>query len=251
MLGVHYVGKDGLKSYANAFGFNHSITFDMPVKPSYMALTDDPYQWAEVASGFNRTTSISPLHGAMMVSAIVANGGKMVEPIVVGRIIDDQGRTVYTGKQKTLNQTIRPQSTAIMKTLMEETIKTGTCRKAFLHHENDPVLSRLNIGGKTGTINSRTYQGRKYDWFVGFAEEKGGQEKLVISIVVAHDKVIGLKANRFGRLAIHEYFSNYFSKQPVRYSETDILPPDTPQAAVAAAQEPESSDTDNIRTVKN
>jgi hypothetical protein len=48
---------------------------------------------------------------------------------------------------------------------------------------------------------------------VGFAEEKDGHEKLVISVIVAHEKYIGIRASHYARMAMKQYFRNYFAKK--------------------------------------
>ncbi|MBC8246442.1 MAG: hypothetical protein H8E81_02540, partial [Deltaproteobacteria bacterium] len=49
-IGANRLGKTVLKKYGDAFGFNRSIDFELPLTPSELHLTDEPYQWAEVAS---------------------------------------------------------------------------------------------------------------------------------------------------------------------------------------------------------
>jgi len=181
-IGAHYLGKTTLENYAAAFGFNRNIDFEIQLAPSRVALSDDPYQWAEIASGFNRQTKMSPLHGALITSAIL-NQGRMVEPTIVDQIKDENGRVMYRSQMTTINQAITPAASKIVNHLMETTISSGTCKKTFRGFENDRILSRLNIGGKSGSIDNDSHDAR-YDWFVGFAEEKEGSAKIVISAVV-------------------------------------------------------------------
>jgi hypothetical protein len=47
---------------------------------------------------------------------------------------------------------------------------------------------------------------------VGFAEEKEGAKKISISVVVAHEKYIGKRASYYARIAMKQYFRNYFAK---------------------------------------
>ncbi len=209
-IGVHYLGKTVIEKYGEAFGFNRHILFEIPLCPSTLSISDEPYQWAEVASGFNRQTTISPVHGALMTSAIL-NQGRLMEPILVDQIKDKNGRLLYRSRLTVLNQAISPESSGVIKELMNATIASGTCRRFFKGYEKDPVLSRLLMGGKTGTICSEN-RNERYDWFVGFAEEKEGTEKLVISIVIAHEKHIGIKSSQYARMAIREYFGNCFEK---------------------------------------
>ncbi len=207
-LGLQYLQKKGLISHAEAFGFNQEIEFELPTAASAFSISDEPYNWAEIASGFNRSTMLSPLHGAIMASAVVANQGRMVEPSIVDQIIDSSGRVIYRSRSKTLNRALSPQSSTAMRALMKETIRTGTCRKTFRGVSRSAVLSRLNIGGKSGSINSRTHEGRRFDWFVGYAEEKEGERKIVLSIVVAHQNFIGIKSNMYARMAIEKFFDD-------------------------------------------
>ena len=210
-IGSLYLGKTVLENYAEAFGFNQNIDFEIPVPPSSIYLSDEPYQWAEIACGFNHETTLSPLHGALITSAIL-NQGRLVEPTIVDQITDETGQVIYRSHLITLNQAITPKSAKVINNLMEATIKSGTCRKAFRGYQKDQILSKLNIGGKSGSIDNKAHDAR-YDWFVGFAEEKDGHEKLVMSVIVAHEKYIGTRASHYARMAMKQYFRNYFAKK--------------------------------------
>jgi cell division protein FtsI/penicillin-binding protein 2 len=209
-LGARTLGKDALQQYAEAFGFNRPIDFEIPLAPSTVFLSDEPYQWAEIASGFNRQTIISPLHGAIL-AATILNGGQMVAPTIVDQITDAHGRPLYRQHRQPLDRAISPSASKIVNTLMAATVHAGTSRKAFKGHGRDRVLSRLNIGGKTGSISNRSNELR-YDWFVGFAEEKNGSEKIAISVVVAHEEYIGTRAGQYARLVIERFFGDYFTQ---------------------------------------
>ncbi len=210
-IGVHHLESTDLAKFADAFGFNRSIDFELSVDPSFVMLTDDPYRCAEIASGFNRETRITPLHGAMLSSAIV-NQGILIEPTIVDRIIDKNGRILYQSRAETNSQVMTPEASETLNALMEATIRSGTAKKEFRGFRRDRVLSKLKIGGKTGSIDNTAHDAR-IDWFVGFAEEKSGTEKIVMSILVAHEKYIGVRASRYARLVIKKYFRDYFHKQ--------------------------------------
>ena len=214
-IGEHHLGKNNLEEYALAFGFNRKISFEIPLSPSFISLSDDPYQWAEVACGFNHETTMSPLHGAVISSAIL-NQGRMIEPTIVDQIIDGNGHTIYRSHLVTMNQAITSESSDIVNGLMRASVRSGTCSKAFRGCRTDRILSKLNIGGKTGSMGTKKHDGR-YDWFVGFAEEKEGSGKLVISVIVTHEKYIGIRAGQYARMAIKQYFRDYFAK-----NETDL-----------------------------
>ncbi len=210
-IGSIYLGKQTLEKYANAFGFNKTISFETPLPISRISISEEPYQWAEIASGFNRKTMISPLHGALL-SGTIINKGVLPEPTIIDEIIDSSGTLVYSGSHAKLNQAIKPETSIVLKKLMATTISSGTGKKSFRGYRKDPVLIKLNIGGKTGSIFNASHDVR-FDWFVGYAEEKNGNNKLAISVVVGHEKYIGTKACSYARMAITRYFGKQFAQQ--------------------------------------
>ena len=209
-LGALYLGKDELESYARAFGFNQPINFEISLSPSETVITDEPYQWAEIASGFNRQTKMSPVHGAL-IAATIFNQGKLIEPTVVDRIVGENELELYRGRPATINQAIAPDTSIALHKLMTATTRSGTVRGAVRRYRRDKIISRLEIGGKTGTINNKT-DDVKYDWFVGYAQDKDGDGKLVLSVLVAHEKYIGIRATQYAMMAFKQYFKTHFAK---------------------------------------
>jgi cell division protein FtsI/penicillin-binding protein 2 len=213
-IGANYLGKESLEEYGEGFGFNRAIDFEVPLEPSHLNVMDQAYQLAEVASGFNRDTVMSPLHGALLSAAIV-NDGSLVEPTMVDRITDDSGNILYRSEPKIIGYAATPSASKAVGDMMIETVRSGTSKRAFRGAGRDSILSQLDIGGKTGSIGSRKIANVRYDWFVGFAKEKKGGEKIVVSALVAHEKYIGKKAVYYARMAITEYFRKYFDKKKV------------------------------------
>ncbi len=212
-IGTHYLDGSALERYGIAFGFNQKIGFEIPLSLSRISLSEEPYHWAEIASGFNNDTTISPLHAALIGSAII-NQGNLLEPTIIDKITNENGKIIYRSQITTVRQAMTPETSVIMNRLMEATIQSGTAKKSFRGYQRDKILSKLNIGGKTGSIDNKLHDAR-YDWFVGFAEEKDGPEKIVLSIFVAHEKYIGIRASQYARIITKEYFRNYFEHQTV------------------------------------
>ncbi len=208
-IGCLYLKKNILENYARAFGFNDDLNFEIPVAPSHIQISEKPYHWAEIACGFNRQTTISPLHGAM-IAASVLNNGRLVEPTIIRQVINAKGKIIYKSKTAIMGQAIDIKTAKIIDVLMQTTIKSGTGYKSFKGYKRDKVLSRLKIGGKTGSIYNKSHDA-KFDWFVGFAGEKDGPGSLAIAVVVAHEKFIGKRAAQYARLAIKHYFKTYFA----------------------------------------
>ncbi|MEA3232357.1 MAG: penicillin-binding transpeptidase domain-containing protein [Thermodesulfobacteriota bacterium] len=148
------------------------------------------------------------MHGAMITAAIV-NAGKLIEPTLIDSVTDENGQIVYRGQTGTVQQSIKTRTAKIMSKFMQATVREGTAKKTFRGYRKDRVLSRLDLGGKTGSINNDP----RYDWFVGFARDKAGDQSLVVSVLVAHEKFIGIKSGQYARMAIKAYFEDYFAKQ--------------------------------------
>lgn len=218
-LGLHHLKKGGLVDYAGNFGFNREIPFELPLDASHFVLEEEPYQWAEIASGFNRTTTISPVHGAMIAAAVGGNQGRMMEPGIIDEITDCDGNPVYTMAPRTLGSVLSPSAALALRRMMAETIQSGTCRKTFRKADSDPVLSRLWIGGKTGSINSRTEEALRYDWFVGFAEDRQSREQLAVSALVGHKNYIGTRAKQYAKMVMSQYYARYFAQQDRKRQE--------------------------------
>jgi len=176
---------------------------------SGLFVSEEPYHLAEVASGFNRKTTLSPLHGALIASAVL-NGGKLMSPSLIDRVTNGKGETVYRGQTSQISQAISPNTASVLSDLMQATIRSGTSRRAFSGYRYDRVLSKLIIGGKTGSISNVT-QTSKYDWFVGFAKEKGRAESIAISVLVVHGETLSRKAGSYARMAIKAYYEEYFN----------------------------------------
>ncbi|MBF0223902.1 MAG: PbpA [Desulfobacterales bacterium] len=206
-IGSLKVGKDNLELYAKKFGFNSPIRFDLPVPNSTVDISDSTFALAEIASGFNKKTVISPLHGVLL-SSSVANSGIMVEPAFINKITNENNDVIYEFHKTNINKPISNDSAQKLKKLMIATINSGTCRKIFRGYRKDKILSQLVIGGKTGSINDSKYDSIRYDWFVGFAEKKDGTNTIALSVLVAHEKYIGVKAGQYARMIIKEFFSN-------------------------------------------
>ncbi len=210
-IGALILDRETLEAYGDAFAFNRQVDFELGWPTSQLAVKDESYHRAEIASGFNRQTTLSPLHAAVIVSAVV-NGGKPVEPTLVDRITNDAGNAVYRTEPHFLTAPISPKTADVLNQLMTATVTAGTAKKIFRGHSRSKVLSRLQLGGKTGSIYNRAHDAR-FDWFVGFATEKKGPEKMVVAVMVAHEDYIGIRAGKYARMAIEYYFKDYFTRK--------------------------------------
>jgi penicillin-binding protein 1A len=106
---------------------------------------------ASIALGTSEV-SLTELVGAF---APFANGGQGVSPHVVTKIRTSQGKVLYARPADQLGQVIEPRHVAMMNTMMQETLLSGTARKA--------EIPGWIAAGKTGTS-----QDFRDAWFIGY-----------------------------------------------------------------------------------
>jgi penicillin-binding protein 1A len=116
-----------------------------------LGITSELEPNASIALG---TSAVTPLELVSAYDAF-ANGGIGVQPHVIARVRTANGRLLYTRKNANFGRVIDPQYVAMMNTMMEETLLTGTARKA--------ELPGWQAAGKTGTS-----QDWRDAWFVGY-----------------------------------------------------------------------------------
>jgi cell division protein FtsI/penicillin-binding protein 2 len=186
------------------FGFNNQLTFDVMVEDSTFNQPESQYHLAELASGLNTETLISPLHGAVIAS-VVANGGYLNTPFFVSQLTNAGNESIYLPSEKP--KKILEESVAMsLKSLMTSTIKEGTARSTFRNflkrHGDD-----IEIGGKTGSITGGSPYGKR-DWFVAYAKLKNNKNDRGISLCVMNinEKKWYVKAPFLAQKIIEYYF---------------------------------------------
>jgi len=64
-IGVFMLGARQLENYARRFRFNTDVATDFDFETGLTEIVDDEWRIAETASGYTRTNTLSPMHGAM------------------------------------------------------------------------------------------------------------------------------------------------------------------------------------------
>jgi cell division protein FtsI/penicillin-binding protein 2 len=206
-LGIYHLGSSLVTEYADRFLFNQPIPFDLPLEVSSMEAPADDFALAEVASGFNKRTFISPIHAAMLAGA-VANRGNMMGPRLVRRIADGDGNLVYNSEPVHLASPVSGETARKMKVLMDETVVTGTARTAFSKYLRRNGFKDLELGAKTGSINDPSDQ-RRVDWVTAYAiPDSGEDESICISVLAVHGERLGIRAKDIARHVVENYFGS-------------------------------------------
>jgi len=198
-LGVYQLGADGLNEYAGRFAFNrYDVLTDLPIDLGRSDVEADEWVLAEVASGWTQRNTLSPVHGAMLASAI-AGDGRIAIPYAVERLTNDYGWPVYVTEERRLPQSVEPETVEELRTLMRETVRRGSARDEFRGFDRDDV----EVGGKTGSLSGNHPKGRN-EWFVGYAER--GDDRIAFASLTVSKEKWRVKPAYVARRFIEEYY---------------------------------------------
>ena len=117
--------------------------------------------------------SVTPMQMASAYS-VFANGGYRVNPYLITKITDQQGRTLVQTQAPVLDESMRaiePRNAFMMSSLLQEVTRSGTAARA------QATLKRVDLYGKTGTTNDSIDT-----WFVGY------QPTLTAAVWMGYDK---------------------------------------------------------------
>ena len=171
------LGQDKLKAMAEKFGFNDESQ-DVPVRAYESVYPSDMEKSSTALTGIGQfDVTATPLQMAM-VSAAIANGGKLVSPHMVSQISDADGNVLENYDDSTDSKEIVSSSTAEqLQSAMQTVVDEGTGTNA--------QISGATVGGKTGTAqhgenNSQT----PYAWFTSYAKDDSSGKEVAVAVLV-------------------------------------------------------------------
>ena len=139
------------------------------------------------AASFGQTFTITPLQLITAVSACV-NGGNLMQPYVVSRMLNPDGSVAYERSPKAVRQVISEETSEQVRQILEQVVgdpNEGTGRNA--------AVAGYRIGGKTGTsekvsLEAQTGQKEYIVSFVGFAPADDPQIALLVFLDTPSNK---------------------------------------------------------------
>lgn len=129
---------------------------------------------------------------------VFANGGYLIEPYIIARIVDDRGNTLAQAQPALAGtealRVIDARNAFLMDSMMRDAVREGTAIRAM-------TLGRDDLAGKTGTTNDYIDA-----WFCGY------QSELVAIAWVGFDQPRKLGSNETGSLAALPIWISYMDK---------------------------------------
>jgi peptidoglycan glycosyltransferase len=177
------VGKDTMAEYMDRFGFYADPPMDYPDRqmvPSgvdkgrggLVRPTSDRVDIGRVGIG-QGDLQVTPLQMAT-VAQTIGNGGVRMEPRLVEKVVDPDGRTMDEPLPEEAQRVMSAETAAKLTDMMRKVVEEGTGTAA--------ALEGVQVAGKTGTAELNL-QGLNEAWFIGFTDE--------VAVAVVVDRVQG------------------------------------------------------------
>ena len=155
------VGAQTLVSYAEAFGFNNAIPFDLPVARSHIQKADTMDPVALAASAIGQAEDIATPLQMAMVAAAVANDGVAPKPYLVSEFRDYNGKIVEQFRPGEWREVMDGETASVLTGMMVEAVEDGTGTAAR--------IDGVEVAGKTGTAETGVPGAGPHAWFICFA----------------------------------------------------------------------------------
>lgn len=137
------LGREKFYDYFKAFGFTEPTGIDLPGEANSIYVNTAEKGPVELASSsFGQTNKITPLQMITAYAAVV-NGGYLVTPYVVSKIVDHNGNVIKTTEPSIKRQVISEETSAQMRQVLESVVNTKGGSNAY--------IKGYAIGGKSGT----------------------------------------------------------------------------------------------------
>ena len=172
------LGSQEIRDQANQFGFNEAVSVPLESTPSvYPRALDDPQT---MVSAFGQSdVRASPLQMAM-VSMAIANGGSLMQPNLVERILSPDLRVLEQFEATQFRQSMSQETADAIKAMMVDSVANGAASNAR--------IDGVDVAGKTGTAEND--EGEPYTlWFTGFAPANDPQ--VAVAVVVENGGGLG------------------------------------------------------------
>ncbi|MBI2213414.1 MAG: PASTA domain-containing protein [Acidobacteria bacterium] len=216
------VGPEAFYRRVTSFGFGSKSGVDLPGEAS--GILRSPKKWSALSNAvlsIGQEIAVTPLQIARATAAI-ANGGMLVTPHVLSRVVDREGNVVKDYAPPAATRVISEKNAAVLNEILKGVVSNGTGKRAALEDHQ--------VAGKTGTAqkaeHGRYSPDKTIASFVGYVP--ADRPRLVI-LVVVDEPTIGqyggeIAAPAFKRIA--EATLRYLRVEPsIPGRNLDVDPP--------------------------
>ena len=136
------IGVSTFSKYFKAFGLTEKTGIDLPGEANSTYHAEDKMGPVELSStSFGQTFNLTPMQ-LISAAAACVNGGYLVKPHLLEKMLDEDGKVVKTTDTGYKRQVISEKTSKTMRTLMEFVAENGA---------KNALASGYRVGAKTGT----------------------------------------------------------------------------------------------------
>jgi peptidoglycan glycosyltransferase len=165
------LGRNRMQEYMDRFGFGQKPPMDYPAdqmstsgpnrRGKVIPMSSSRVDVGRTAIG-QGLLLVTPLQMAT-VAQTIGNAGVRMEPRLVEKVVDPDGRTVDEPLPEQAERVMSPESAAKVGTMMKSVVREGSGTAA--------ALQGVELAGKTGTAEIDINRGINDLWFIGFTDE--------------------------------------------------------------------------------
>ncbi len=204
MMLAERIGRETFYKYFEAFGYRSKTGIDLPGESLGITHTLDGFNQVELAVySFGQTFKTTPIQQITAISTI-ANGGYVVKPHLVRRLIDDDGNLIYSYDDSAKRQLISTETCeTLTKVLADGVSGNGGAKNAY--------VKGYSVAAKTGTSEKRDKADKngEFSLRVGSCVAYAPADDPVIAAVIIVDEPS--IANVYGSVVAAPYISNLLS----------------------------------------
>ncbi|GAA3247905.1 peptidoglycan D,D-transpeptidase FtsI family protein [Streptomyces lavendulae] len=170
------VGRDKMVETAQKFGFNND-KIDIPVRAFASVYDKTMGKDGNAQSSIGQfNTAATPLQMAM-VTAAIANDGKLMKPYMVEQLTAPNLDTIEKHEPQEMSRPVSPANAQKIQQMMVNVVENGTGTTA--------KIKGVTVGGKTGTAqHGEKNAKRPYAWFISYAENPDGTSPVAVAVVI-------------------------------------------------------------------
>jgi penicillin-binding protein 2B len=178
------LGYEKFRSYISKFGLDQKTNIDLPNEKNGSILYN--YEIEKVTTAFGQGSTITPIQQIQAATAI-ANGGKMMQPYVIDKIMNPETKKVVQDNEpKVKGKPISEATSKQVRDILETVVTEGTGKPY--------MIDGYSVAGKTGTAQIPGKDGKYISgWgenvfsFIGMAPKD--DPKLLVYVAVERPKV--------------------------------------------------------------
>lgn len=140
------LGKEKLLDYYKKFGFGKKTGIEL--SNEYDGKIKFNYESELASASYGQGITTTPIQNIQALTSL-SNGGIILKPYIISKIVDNEGNIVYEGKRTELTKVVSSNTVKKMMDLMDETVNSkDTAVTGYRYHTD-----KLTLIGKTGTAN--------------------------------------------------------------------------------------------------